>query len=411
MARNIVIVGGGAAGTFVAVHLACQARDATQLTVVEPRERLAEGIAYGTNDDAHLLNVPADGMSAYEDDALHFTRWAGGDAGDFVARSRYAGYLRDELYERLRANRNVAFRHVRDSVTVVEPDATYIETSQGDSFAADAVVLALGNAPPARPAWLDSFTAARVVVDPWAPGALDGLTAGSRVLCVGTGLTFVDIALTLARSGARVTGVSRHGLLPQVHATSGVTPSLPANLKSPVEVSRWIRSQPDWRAAFAALRPATQQLWRTFSHAQQSQFLRHARRYWDVHRHRMSAAVADELRRRITDGAVEVVRGDARALADSGDYDTIVLCTGPDDGALLRAAPLAALIARGTVCAGPHGMGIATDADTGQVVDARGGLVEGLYAMGTLRRGTLWESTAVPEIRTEACRLAALLLS
>ncbi|MFM7082154.1 MAG: pyridine nucleotide-disulfide oxidoreductase, partial [Actinomycetota bacterium] len=68
----------------------------------------------------------------------------------------------------------------------------------------------------------------------------------------------------------------------------------------------------------------------------------------------------------------------------------------------------AGLINDGIACAGPHDMGIATDADTGQLIDSRGRLVADLYAIGTLRRGTLWESTAVPEIRVEAQRLAAL---
>ncbi|NBV82237.1 MAG: hypothetical protein EBR63_03020, partial [Actinobacteria bacterium] len=77
----------------------------------------------------------------------------------------------------------------------------------------------------------------------------------------------------------------------------------------------------------------------------------------------------------------------------------------------LRSAPLAGLVADGSVCAGPHGMGIATDADTGQVHDAQGRHVDGLYAIGPLRRGTLWESTAVPEISIEARRLATLLLA
>jgi uncharacterized NAD(P)/FAD-binding protein YdhS len=55
-------------------------------------------------------------------------------------------------------------------------------------------------------------------------------------------------------------------------------------------------------------------------------------------------------------------------------------------------------------------MGIDTDADTGQLISASKLPVPDLYAIGPLRRGTLWESTAIPEIRTEARRLAALLL-
>jgi uncharacterized NAD(P)/FAD-binding protein YdhS len=54
-------------------------------------------------------------------------------------------------------------------------------------------------------------------------------------------------------------------------------------------------------------------------------------------------------------------------------------------------------------------MGIDADPDTGQVCDEAQRLVGGLFAIGTLRRGTLWESTAVPELRAQAGRLAAVL--
>jgi len=95
--RRVVIVGGGAAGALVALHLLRDTTNIAEVTVVEPREQLAEGVAYSTADTAHLLNVPAGGMSAYDDDPANFVRWMRCDAIDFVARHRYADYLRDEL--------------------------------------------------------------------------------------------------------------------------------------------------------------------------------------------------------------------------------------------------------------------------------------------------------------------------
>lgn len=425
MARHVAIIGGGAAGTLTALHLCREADSATSVTVVEPRERLGEGVAYGTTDESHLLNVPASGMSAYDDEPDHFARWAASSPGDFVSRRRYAEYLRHELSAQVRDNSDVTFRHLRGVASRIDVTVRSVDVSSPDHqmFRADTIVLALGNAAPSRPEWLTTFTGAPVTADPWSPGALERIAPASRVLCVGTGLTFVDVALSLARRGVHVTGISRHGLLPEVHAPARAAPSLPegmfppfegvpsSEMVSPVAVSRWIRSQPDWRAAFASLRPVTQRVWRSFSTAQQAQFLRLARRYWDVHRHRMSATVAEELQLRRSEGTIHVHRGDAEALAKSGAFDHVVLCTGPDDSALLHSAPLAGLVADGSVCAGPHGMGIATDADTGQVHDSSGVYVDGLYAIGPLRRGTLWESTAVPEIRSEARRLAALLLA
>ena len=113
MTRRVVVVGGGAAGTLVAIHLANQANRETEVTVVEPRPRLGEGVAYSTRDESHLLNVPAGGMSIYPNDALHFARWAESNEGDYVPRRRYAAYLRDELVRLQREKRKVTLRHVR----------------------------------------------------------------------------------------------------------------------------------------------------------------------------------------------------------------------------------------------------------------------------------------------------------
>ena len=422
MTRRVVIVGGGAAGALVALHLLRDTTNITEVTVVEPRERLAEGVAYSTTDASHLLNVLAGGMSAYDDDPANFVRWMRCDSGDFVARHRYSEYLRDELQRMAASRPRTRFVHVREraeNIVAKRSDVRNelsarrefsVRTARAGKLLADAVVLALGNAPPMRPAWCGEVELARLIADPWAPGALDDIGDGVRVLCVGTGLTFVDVALTLSRRGARVTGTSRHGLLPTVHQQHvHATPIVPARFESPAAVSRWLRAQSDWRAAFTALRPHTQRIWRGFSAAQQAQFLRHARRHWDVHRHRMSKTVADELHDHLHDGRVRVVRDDARALATSRDFSRIILCTGPDDTALLRQAPLAGLVADGVARPGPHGFGIDTDPDSGQFCDATNRLVDGLYAIGTLRRGTLWESTAVPELRAQAGHVAAVL--
>lgn len=44
----------------------------------------------------------------------------------------------------------------------------------------------------------------------------------------------------------------------------------------------------------------------------------------------------------------------------------------------------------------------------GRVVAADGAVVEGLFAVGPPRKGTLWESTAIPKIRSQAAHVAAL---
>ena len=420
MSRRIVIVGGGASGTLVATHLAQQATQALDVLIVEPRPRLGEGVAYSTTDDQHLLNVPASGMSALLDDSQHFARWASVDGDAFVPRRKYADYLRQTLASSVGGNSRVALRHVQLPAQHVSVSPLVVTAGDTD-LQADAIVIALGNAAPTCPDWVNRLDASRVVRDPWQLGALDQIADGARVLCIGTGLTFVDVAVTLAGRGCRVTATSRHRLLPTVHAPASAANSnadasnstadaLPHSFSTPGDVARWVRNQPDWRAAFAALRPETQRIWRGFGDGGQRQFLRHARRYWDVHRHRMAPEVARLLDDHIARGNVRIQPESAHDLAQSPEFDVVVLCTGPDDTLALTCPPLSSLLAVGQARSGPHAMGIDTDADTGQLLSASGEPVPGVYAIGPMRRGTLWESTAIPEIRSEARRLAALLL-
>ena len=76
---------------------------------------------------------------------------------------------------------------------------------------------------------LDAATDGKIVVDPWAPGALAALAARrpSDVLVIGSGLTGVDVGLHLIARGATVTLLSRHGELPRRFRATGAPTDLP----------------------------------------------------------------------------------------------------------------------------------------------------------------------------------------
>src|SRR5215469_14685359 len=71
---DVVIVGGGFSGTMVAVHLA-RAQSGLRIALMERGGAVGRGMAYGTADPKHLLNVPAGDMGAFPDDVGHFYRW------------------------------------------------------------------------------------------------------------------------------------------------------------------------------------------------------------------------------------------------------------------------------------------------------------------------------------------------
>jgi uncharacterized NAD(P)/FAD-binding protein YdhS len=57
----------------------------------------------------------------------------------------------------------------------------------------------------------------------------------------------------------------------------------------------------------------------------------------------------------------------------------------------------------------PLGLGVQTASD-GAVIDATGRADGRISALGPLRRGELYESTAVPELRAQAAQIAATLV-
>ena len=87
----------------------------------------------------------------------------------------------------------------------------------------------------------------------------------------------------------------------------------------------------------------------------------------------------------------------------------VINCTGPDtDLARVRDPLIAALRRDGLVRPDELGLGLDSDAD-GRLLAADGRASRRLFLVGPLRKGQLWENTAVPELRVEATRMAELL--
>ncbi|MEU4877519.1 FAD/NAD(P)-binding protein [Streptomyces sp. NPDC021608] len=443
--RRVAVVGAGAAGSLTAVQLLRQADRrgrAVEVWLIDPARGTGPGVAYGTSDPRHLLNVPAGRMSAFPDDAGHFLRWLRERnpltaPGDFVPRRVYGQYLTDVVERAVDACGRGRLHRVRDSVVAVREQGAglALRLAGGGELRVDAAVLALGSLATARDwAGPELRGCGRFVADPWAPGALDGPAAQGDVLLVGTGLTMVDLAATLARRDRVLHAVSRHGLLPQEHLPTPAPPVEPPDLdgsrgldalrrdvRGHLAATR--RACGDWRPALDGLRPLTAALWQRLPVADRARFLHEDLRTWEVHRHRMAPATATALRALLAagrlrigagevaravpvDDAVEVTLGDGTRLR----VGAVVDCTGTRTGSHGTADPLVRfLLERGLVRTGPAGLGLDTAAD-GRLTPASGTPPLRLWTLGAARRGNLLETTAVPEIRAQAAEVAATVL-
>lgn len=442
-----VVVGGGAGGCLVAIRLLMDPRRSGPVTVVEPDGQLGRGAAYSTTRPEHLLNVVASRMSALPEQPDHFLRFlADGDEGrmpdladGFAARRDYARYLQSTL-EAL-PDRG-ALVHLRDRVVDIQRDTEgfSLRLASGGRLSAREVVLALGNAPRPLPEYLRH--PGMRLVDAWHYEGTAQIEADASVCIIGSGLSMVDAALSLEANGHRgpIHVLSRHGLMPLPHAATGpqhghaVDDLLPLGVRERWRVLRRrvqaaAASGEPWQWSFDRLRHHGQALWRSLDDTQRRRFLRHAVRYWDIHRHRIApqvAATLDALRAR---GQLRIVAGRLQSIApapeggshlhfalrhssrcDSLQADWIVNATGVETRIDLRPGELVpALRERGLVLPGPQGLGVASD-DDGRVFDAHGLADPGLYVLGALRIGDLWESIAIPELREQARRIAGHIL-
>jgi len=452
---TLAVIGGGFSGTAVAAQLLRRGRPA-HVVLVNRFGPMGRGVAYGTPIEAHVLNVPAGGMSALPDDADHFVRWVRtrDDAirGDsFVSRGVYGEYLeallREAEHQTPRAARLERLFGVARDVEPRPDGESAVVAFAGARIAADFVVLALGNYSPANPAAVGTefYETDRYVRDPWVRGALDVIRPNESVLMLGTGLTMMDIALDLARRGVRLPlfAVSRHGLLPREHRPSppaGSAEPLPAGFESPprsvARYTRLLRRQAaaraavggDWREVLGAVRAIVPSLWGGLTPEERGRFLRHLRPWWDVHRHRAAPVTARAIEKMLVTGDLSVRAARVlgyRAIAGEVEVtirprgavetvrvhvDRVVNCTGPSSDVRRIGDPLLdALLARGLLKPDPFGLGIETAAD-GAVLDASGRPSKTIYCVGPLLKAERWEATAVPELRGLAARLAQRLL-
>jgi hypothetical protein len=222
----VAIVGAGFSGTLLAINLM---RLGVNVVLVERDERqLGKGLAFGTRQPEHLLNVRAANMSAFPDDPGHFLRWMGFSDGEganrFVPRLAYGHYLRELLVAALAADPDRAQIVQAEAIEArFDPDGIALSLKEGRAIACRALVLALGNFPPSPLPQLVDLPSGLQYPDPWAPGAMDDVVALDHIVLMGSGLTAADVIVSLNSAGfkGRITALSRRGLKPRAHAEVG----------------------------------------------------------------------------------------------------------------------------------------------------------------------------------------------
>jgi uncharacterized NAD(P)/FAD-binding protein YdhS len=303
-------------------------------------------------------------------------------------------------------------------------------------------VLALGNFPPGETKQNKPDERVWYMNDPYSAEIHAKLAEPGDILIIGTGLTSLDLLLTLDKTKreGKIHLLSRRGLFPQPHQKAAPYPAFldPQNLPKTAralcrrvaqELRRAAAQGIDWRPVLDAIRPLNQAIWTNFNVVEQRRFLRHLRALWDTHRHRCAPEIMAVKERLEAEGRVIVHQGYIKGYEPKGaQVDVtyrprgtagekklrvryVLSCTGPQaDYRKLNDPLVQQLLVRDLLAPDPLRMG-ANTVEGGLIINHEGQVINGLYTLGSTQKGRLYESIAVPELRGQAADLAVRLLA
>ena len=449
---TIAVIGAGFSGTLLSLHLLRRCPPPTRLVLIERNSQFGRGLAYGTGNASHILNVPAGRMSAFHERPNDFLDWLRDQPeeeigcvagpGTFAPRRVFGAYIRALLNEEIRRSGRDRLQLIRGDVTGLDRTGTPLRLSldRDRVIEADLAVLAIGNFPPeAMPITDPSFYDTGMYrPDPWSPDALGDLDPDAPVLLIGTGLTTVDVVISLLDQGHRgpIHALSRRGLLPRRHAAVPV--AAPDHEPFPTgvnELTRFLRKEAarasaqgaGWQPVIDELRPFTVDVWQAMPLSDRKRFLRHMRPWWDVHRHRMAAQVADRIDAARASGQLQILVGRVRDYVVNGNrvevhyrprrqdalaalsVARVINCAGPGaDYDRIQEPLIRALLKDGVVRPDPLRLGLDVTSNCA-LLNRQGAISRRLFAVGPVTKGTFWEMTAVPDIRRQTEKVAEYL--
>ena len=441
MTHHIAIVGGGISGALTVLNCIKQCQSPLSIIWFDAENKYCKGYAYSLNSDIFLLNVRASNMSIFVDEPNHFVEWLSRfhptyKPTDFVPRQVFGNYVESVFNELEQSNPFVTIHKVAEEVVSVHTKENGIELKATKTYAAQKLVLALGNFLPAHPA---SASKQYMSSENYSQNAFDfnlmnRLKLKDTITIIGSGLTMIDVVVALHHSSfkGKIQVISPHAYVPQSHQENAL-PSIPSFIDPNKKYSLLeLVSLVNQKLKFAkqhhlstfsvvdSLRPYLQGIWLNFSTAEKFQFMRHLRHKWGVARHRVpnqSMAIFNELasshqllmyKGRISDikmdkSEFEITYSNSNQAYLSLKTEFIINCTGPESNYLTINNPLVKQLINDHI--------IEPDAIFyGLKAQKDGQLAQNIYSLGPPLKGILWESTAVPEIRLQARDLASKII-
>ena len=458
---SITLVGGGASGLAVFLQLIERAKNGDcigRVVIVEKNQIPGPGLAYSDACSGTILNMHTDTMGLYFDNPQHFTEWRTSlKEGDFPSRLEYGEYLRHTWAQAM----NVATQ-VGVDVSVIREEAKEIDRLNDGSFSltlangttllSQAVVLALGNFTSVYNSHL--FNLPGFFPSPWPLSQLQSIPPVSSVIIVGSRLSAIDAATYLCDNGhtGAITLMSRGGRLPKVQgeqttysrryslyelakqlesnpddsllqvasglmaelsqATNGDwswildDPSPEKQLRR--DIKEAMTNQVQWQAVLRGTASVAERYWNRLSPRSQQLFMEKYHSTWMRFRHGMPVQNAQKILRMLESGQLNIVKGESVSWDGTFKADTsigmieapyVIEATGQECSIHRIHSPLIQSALKNTLIMPHPSGGISVNFDDLSASS-------GLYAIGSLTRGTHFYVSAIDRIAAHASRIA-----
>lgn len=448
--KKIAIIGGGLSGTVVAMRLLEQKKPVEVVLFERVASQLFRGIAYSSALKLQPLNVRAKQMNLWSAKPGHFYSWMDEhrqnylehqpSQDEFIRRDAFGDYVESQFKKTLETTDN-RFSVVVDEITAINGgEKAFNLVSAKSAYSADVVILALGNFLPGDVPISnnDFYHSDQYQSNPWDIRWMERLDADAPVLFVGSGLTTVDQIINLLHNGHRgkITIMSRRGFVPKPHYNYDVVqlPPLPVLRGMAIlDVVKMIRTmvkryEPtgvDWRNVIDTVRHQVPEIWAALPTEERKRFLRHVRPFWEVHRHRIPENSYQIISKKVESGQIAIIAGRLIDITNEEQFarveirrrgeqspstimvKKVVNCTGPQSDFRKIGQPLIVdLLQKGWLQTDELGLGLSVNSQ-GQPLNKDGNPVTNLYTIGSLRKGAMWECTALREIVMQADELSS----
>ena len=453
---SVAIIGGGFCGIMTLVHLINKSKAPIKIILFNAGYPLAKGIAFDTYTEQHVLNVACSRMSAFPDEPDHFLNWCkskpnlkldSDNLGEqYLPRNLYGEYLNDIFTTSLKnCPSHVEVEIINEeAVNIIKEENSYsIFSAIGKKVVATKIVLATGNHAPTPPSIKETafLESSFYFGNPWNEAATASINSDRPILIIGTGLTMVDVVIGLENNNfqGKIYALSPKGFQILSHKKYPTQRDILDELSPPYELKslfklfyKYVRSARrkgvSGEAVVDAVRSKTQDIWQNLSLADKKSFMSHLRHLWGVARHRLPEELHKKIQQMISDKKLEILAGRILDMrVDNGmakiklkqrashnqlelEVQRVINCTGPQtDITKYQSKLFQNLITQGLIRADEMNLGIDATEEV-KIIESDGTSSESLFTLGSLLKGKLWESTAVPELRVQAERLATIIL-